>query len=241
MVMGKVSTSRWLLLLAQLPASPSSARVTLWRRLRAAGAASLQNGVWVLPRTAAHVALFEQQLEVVRQQGGSGVVLVASEQTSDANAIAQRFEADRAREYAEFSERCGGLLAEIAKETRREKFTFAELEEVEADLEKLTGWLAKIKARDFFRGGHVDDATEILLSCRAAIDGFARSVYDAEGIGAGPGAADVDKDNVATVTSQRTAITFGRACERAERRVAREKASRFARPIGRGLHAVGRS
>ena len=45
--------SGWLLLLVQLPSTPSSARVTLWRRLRSIGATTMVNSAWVLPQTAA--------------------------------------------------------------------------------------------------------------------------------------------------------------------------------------------
>ena len=54
--------SGWLLLLAQLPSSPSSARVALWRRLRAVGAAGVLNGAWVLPHTAVHAEFFDTVL-----------------------------------------------------------------------------------------------------------------------------------------------------------------------------------
>ncbi len=60
----------WLLFLAQLPSSPSSARVALWRRLHAIGAAGILNGSWVLPRTTAHLQFFEKLQETVRKQGG---------------------------------------------------------------------------------------------------------------------------------------------------------------------------
>ena len=39
----------WLVFIPQLPSSPSSLRVLVWRRMRTAGAAALQQGVWVLP------------------------------------------------------------------------------------------------------------------------------------------------------------------------------------------------
>ena len=64
----------WVLLLAQLPASPSGPRAALWRRARAAGAAGLQNGAWVLPGTPSHEALFGQLAEAVRGQGGRAFV-----------------------------------------------------------------------------------------------------------------------------------------------------------------------
>jgi hypothetical protein len=45
---GTYPSSR-LVLLAQLPSKPSSARVALWRPMRAAGAAAVVNGAWMLP------------------------------------------------------------------------------------------------------------------------------------------------------------------------------------------------
>jgi hypothetical protein len=173
----------WVLLLAQLPASPSGPRVALWRRARAAGAAGLQNGVWVLPRTAGHVALFGRLAETVRGQGGSAFVLAASAPDAGVGAeIVARFRADRAREYAEFGERSAGLLAEICKETGQAKFTFAELEEIEQDLDRLAGWLDKIGARDFFPGEAASQAAEMLQRCRQGVAGFAEAVYAAEGL-----------------------------------------------------------
>ncbi|WP_426000607.1 Chromate resistance protein ChrB [Caulobacter sp. DWR1-3-2b1] len=60
--------------LAQLPASPSSARVALWRRLRAAGAVGSMTGAWVLPAGEAHATLFRHLAEAIRAQGGQAAV-----------------------------------------------------------------------------------------------------------------------------------------------------------------------
>ena len=175
----------WVLLLAQLPASPSGPRVALWRRARAAGAAGLQNGAWVLPHTAVHAELFGQLAETVRGQGGSAFVLAVPAADAGVDAeIAARFGADRAREYAEFAARADGLLAEIGMETGAGKFTFAELEEIEQDLDKLAGWLDKIGGRDFFPGQDRERAGQALQRCREAVARFAGAVYAAEGLGA---------------------------------------------------------
>lgn len=176
-------SASWLLLLAQLPSSPSSARVALWRRLRAVGAARMVNSAWVLPHAAPHMEFFEQVLETVRRQGGDGFVLIVSSASPDVSeAITRRIRADRSREYEEFAERCTAFLDEVAKETRAGKFVFAELEEAEQDLEKLTRWLGKIKARDFSPDEHSPQAEEMLRRCRDALSGFSHGVYAAEGI-----------------------------------------------------------
>jgi hypothetical protein len=177
------SLSGWLLLLAQLPSKPSSARVALWRRLRAAGATTMVNGAWVLPDTAPHAEFFEQLLEGILRQSGTGFVLNISGSSPEVNEmIVQRFRADRAREYDEFSERCTALLDEISKETGVGKYTFAEMEEGEQDLEKLGRWLAKIQARDFFPDERRQQSAVLMARCRVAMGAFSEAVYLAEGV-----------------------------------------------------------
>jgi len=186
----------WLLFLAQLPSSPSSARVAVWRRMRTVGATSVLNGTWVLPHTAAHARVFEELLELVRKHRGSGFVLSVSESAPETDAaIVARFRADRSREYDELAERCAAFLAELRKETQAGKFIFAELEEGEQDLEKLVRWLGKIQRRDFFPGDRQTEAISAVERCRRALEDFSRAVYEAEEVQqpAGPGATWPDQ------------------------------------------------
>ena len=171
------------MLLAQLPAAPSSARVALWRRMRAAGAASVLNGAWVLPSSEEHVRLLGQLAETVRGQGGQVTVLTTRSAEGDYG-IVERFQADRAREYAEVQQRCLGFLGEVEKEGQVEKFTFAELEELEDDYEKLAVWIGKIRVRDFFPGTDLEAAEGALKACKSARDAFAEAVYAREGLDA---------------------------------------------------------
>lgn len=182
-------SEQWLLFLAQVPAAPSSARVTLWRRLRAAGAASVLNGAWVLPKTDEHAAFFAQLADTARENGGSATVFAVQDMTADDHAaVLDRFRKDRAREYDELAERCRSFLAEIERETRREKFTFAELEDVEGDFAKLASWLGKIRARDFFPDSRAEEAATTLAACERSLRAFAEEVYRRDG-------ADVPADS----------------------------------------------
>ena len=156
--------------------------------------------VWVLPATAPHAELLEQLRDGLLQQGGIGFVLSipASASAPDVNeAIVASFRSDRGREYDEFAERCSALLEEIGREGKAGKYTFAEMEESEQDLEKLARWLGKIQARDFFPDERGQEAAGTLARCQAAVEAFSQSVYAAEEVtGSGarrlqaPGGAD---------------------------------------------------
>lgn len=184
----------WLIFLSQLPTTPSSLRVGVWRKLRAAGAAGLQNGVWVLPRTEEHERFMERLLLYVKQQEASGQVFVvqALNQATCQDVLA-RFQADRNEEYAEFLEQSEIVLAEIRKETDRQKFSFAELEENEQNLQRLSKWLAKIWKRDFFEAEKRQAALHALEDCRQALQGFATQVYARAGLEV-PAGADLLMD-----------------------------------------------
>lgn len=173
----------WLLFLPQLPASPSTLRVTIWRRMRAAGALGFQNGVWVLPLTPEHSHFLDEQAAYLANQGATSYTFeVTAPNPSVEEHILMGFRSQRDEEYAEFCERCDALLAELEKETAAEKFSFAELEETETDLQKLKSWLSKITGRDFVEGSAKQQALEKLAACQEAYKAFADNVYSRQGI-----------------------------------------------------------
>ena len=173
----------WLLFLPQLPASPSTLRVTVWRRMRAAGAFGLQNGVWVLPLTAENKQFAESQVTYIKEQGATSYIFeVISLTPSVEETVLSGFCTQRNEEYIEFCERGDALLTELEKETLGKKFTFAELEEAESDLHKLETWLVKIIARDFIGSSQKQRAVDLLEYCRKAYQEFATKVYSHEGI-----------------------------------------------------------
>ena len=178
-----MADTEWLLFLPQLPSSPSSLRVLVWRRLRAAGALGLQNGVWVLPQRPDHERFLHDLVAEVAPQGGSGLLFRATPlQAGLAGDIVERFRTERDQEYAEFRGRCADFLQEMLNETEREHFTFAELEENEEDLQKLVAWLAKIRARDFFGAAQAAPSAADLARCEEVFQGFAQAVYDHAGL-----------------------------------------------------------
>jgi hypothetical protein len=88
--------------------------------MRAAGALSLQNGVWVLPHTKDLERLVEEILSYLHEQGANGQSFSATTLNGDVEKdLVQRFQGLRDEEYTELIERCEGLLAELAKEPKK--------------------------------------------------------------------------------------------------------------------------
>lgn len=168
----------WLLFLSQLPANPSSLRVNVWRKLRAAGALGLQNGVWLLPDHPENADYLQDLLKMIQAQGASGQIFKVSALTGVVEEdVLQRFNEERNQEYDEFLDGTRDFLVEMQMETEKEKFTFAELEENEQNLQRLGTWLERIQRRDFAHAGKANAAGQSLTDCQKAFDAFSAIVY----------------------------------------------------------------
>lgn len=176
---------QWLLFTYKVPAEPAAARVGMWRRLKAMGAVYLQSGVCLLPKTDDHVRRLKMLENDAAEMGGEAVLLEtgAFDAAQEAKVLT-RFRADRDEQYREFIGKCDAFEAEIAKEFAKEKFTYAELEEEDADLRKLQGWIEKIRKLDFYDAPLGLTATEHLRTCEAALARYAERVFEVQGEGA---------------------------------------------------------
>ncbi len=90
----------WLLLSPQLPATPSSLRVLVWRRMQNVGALNLQNGLWLLPHTPDHEQFINATLADIEKHGGMAWIFTAQlvDPTKQERLIA-RFQKERQEEY----------------------------------------------------------------------------------------------------------------------------------------------
>jgi hypothetical protein len=140
--MTKPATTPWLLLVTNLPGTNKTLRMRIWRALRSAGAATLRDGVYVLPQSDGARAVFAAQASEIRAGGGGTHLFAIPNESADQHkTLAALF--DRTGEYADSIRRLDALKGNLAK-----------LREPEArqQLAGVTREVSAIVARDFFPG-----------------------------------------------------------------------------------------
>ncbi len=171
--------SRWLLLIYQVPTEPSSARSAIWRETRRLGALPLQHGVCLLPATVENRASFGRVRQRVDGYGGEASIL-ETESPDDAweSRIVIRFNAARDEEYLEVVDEAERFREEIDRDRRKGKFTFAELEDEESNLERLRKYLAQVRARDCFNAAEYTRAAAEVERSAAELELFSQEIYE---------------------------------------------------------------
>lgn len=169
---------RWFVLVYKLPSEPSRYRASVWRKLKAAGAVYLQNGVAALPDDPGGERTMRGVAREIREVGGTAH-LFRGASVGDRGELEKIFDEARDAEYAEVLGRCRDFHAELDKERGAGNLTFAELEENEEDLAKLEAWVGKIRARDRFGAPLFEEVERELVACREDLQAFAASVYEA--------------------------------------------------------------
>lgn len=171
----------WLLVIVSTAGTNSTLRVHVWRRLRSLGGLYLQQAVCLLPERPETTRAVNRLLDRVRREGGEGRVLAISlADTKEERAIIEEFQCERSDEYAEVVSRTPAFLEEIEMERGRGRTTYAEVEESEADLDRLRSWLSKIKARDYFGAPAADEAGAAVERCVAVLAEFEAEALAAE-------------------------------------------------------------
>jgi hypothetical protein len=169
----------WLLIIYRVPADPSSARTAIWRELRRLGALSLQHAVCLLPDSEHNRIAYARLRERIEGYGGEATVL----ETRSPNAawqekIIAHFNAARDEEYEEVVDETERFHEEIARERRKGKHTFAELEDEESNLERLRKYLAQVRARDAFGAAGQARAYVEVERCAVTLEAFAQEIYE---------------------------------------------------------------
>ncbi len=175
--------ARWLLLIYRVSQDPPGRRTYVWRQLNQLGSIYLQQAAAVLPdRSETRMALGTLADRIRAQDGDVSLLETTSPSVAWEVALMDRFNAARDEEYAEVVENVERFEDEIARESRKGKFTFAELEDIEADWEKLQRWRERIAVRDFFGASGRGDADAALARGQGALERFAAAVYRHQGV-----------------------------------------------------------
>ena len=162
--------ANWRLLIYTVPSTPSRKRAFVWRELKKAGAVYLRDGVCALPDREDTSGIVAGIAAKIEEFAGEAIVVPGVElDAKRAQAIVDEARREREQEYAAVVGEAEGLLRHIRRETRHRDFTSAELEELEADLGKLRGWLAQIQARDYFGAPPAAEAAALIDRCEHAL------------------------------------------------------------------------
>jgi hypothetical protein len=104
----------WLMLVNSAPGANQTARMRIWRALKASGAGALRDGVYVLPRSQTASAVFEEQVRAVVDIGGTAQI-VSFTSSSEAQQTELEHLFDRSVEYAALFEKLDAVKADLAK------------------------------------------------------------------------------------------------------------------------------
>ena len=174
---------RWLLLIYRVPQEPPGRRTYVWRQLKKLGAIYLQQAAAILPdRDEVRGALQELKDRIYGFQGEASFLKTTSPDPHWEQELIQRFNHAREAEYAELVNNVERLEDEVRRESRKGEYGFPQLEDIEADWEKLQRWHERISARDFFQARGPSGATEAMERGRVALAAFASQVYVREGV-----------------------------------------------------------
>ncbi len=136
------SAPSWLLLIVSLPTSSATARMRIWRALKALGCMPLRDGAYLLPTEAEREPeLQELADECIREGGSAWLMAVAGRSPGDTAAYRELF--DRAGDYAE--------LRRSWKEANRTLTSLSASELVRLQ-KKLQREYEAVRAIDFFPG-----------------------------------------------------------------------------------------
>jgi hypothetical protein len=152
--------STWLILTATLPTRPSGLRVKVWRALKATGAGTLREGVYVLPEHAPTApALWDLERTINAAGADAHLLVVTARDAGQEKAWRALF--DRADLYAEL------LLALREARAGLRQSTPAQLRKVLRGFEQQ---LQVLQSNDFFPGRPSERAAQALAALRRDVE-----------------------------------------------------------------------
>lgn len=150
--MSSTRATVWLVLVISLPGRRGTARMRVWRALRAAGAAVLRDGVYLLPAGAETRQVFDDQARAVRATGGAAYVWVLDQIAGEQEREFRKL-FEREPEYARLLETMHSLRVQVQR--RRARNVVRRLQSLKREVEVL-------RTIDYFPGSATEQVTEAL-------------------------------------------------------------------------------
>lgn len=169
----------WRIVTYRLNAEGSAQRVSVWRELRRRGAVALQTATWAIPSGDSFDEGLIKAIALVNRSGGQVLVADVDPASPAVAKLEGLYSAERDEEWAEFASECDKAIAELASEVAKEKFTLAELDEEEHNVDRLRRWYRELRAKDLFGAPLAAAGETRLKETVAALDDFAEQVYQA--------------------------------------------------------------
>ena len=169
----------WRILTYRLTADASRHRVGVWRELRRVGAVSLQSATWAIPTGQEFDDGVQRAVALVERAGGQALVFNVVPSDATTAALESLHTTDREAEWVEFCSECDKAEAELHGEIEKEKFTLAELDEEEQNIERLRRWYRELRGKDLFGAPSAGIGETKLKTCAEILEDFAEHVYEA--------------------------------------------------------------
>ena len=164
------TTQEWVLLIHQLPSTPTNLRVRTWRKLQRLGAVALKNSVYVLPFNEKTHEDFQWLKQEIESAGGEATLLRAGVvEGTDNQEIISLFRHARDEEYTKLVGELEGLVGSIQEQKRGGHLTEARVGNYEAELDKLHNELERLLAIDFFNAPSRSAATAAFDRCQKVL------------------------------------------------------------------------
>jgi hypothetical protein len=170
---------QWRILVYRLSAEDSRHRVGIWRELRRIGALGLQSAVWAVPSSPHFDIAVDKARTLVERAGGQVFTFDLASTDQNSAVLEALYTDEREAEWIEFCSECDKASAELHREFDKEKFTLAELDEEEQNIDRLRRWYRDLRAKDLFTAPSADEAETRFKACAELLEDFADRVYQA--------------------------------------------------------------
>lgn len=146
--MVKQNSSTWLLLIHQVPTSPSYLRVKMWRRLQKIGAVAVKSSVYALPQSDQGMEDFHWVAQEILESGGDASVCEATFIEGITNdQLIDLFRSARESDYRELEKESQAIDRDLRKPRKDGE---AVTPGIAVRVSRQRQWLTEIQAIDFF-------------------------------------------------------------------------------------------